>query len=99
MDKYYAYTTTVDFIGFGKRRIELPVALMILPTVAFLAWAAYDRRLRPTAKVTLMMMAAALPLPVLISTAGGVEPQAFALAYGLGFALLADALIKRADTD
>lgn len=99
MDKYYAYTTTVDFIGFGRRRIELPVALMILPTIALLAWAAYDRRLRPTATVTLMMMAAALPLPVLISTAGGVEPQAFALAYGLGFALLADALIKRADTD
>ena len=33
-------------------------------------------------------MAAALPLPVLITTAGGVEPQAFALAYGLGFAFL-----------
>jgi hypothetical protein len=31
-------------------------------------------------------------LPVLISTAGGAEPQAFALAYGLGFALMADAL-------
>lgn len=97
MDKYYAYITTVDFLGFGRHRVELPVALMILPTVALLAWAACDRRLRPAAAVTLLMMAAALPLPVLISTAGGLEPQAFALSYALGFAFLADAaLIDRA---
>ena len=99
MDKYYAYTTTVDHLGFGKRKVELPVALMLLPGISLLAWAAYDRRLRPQAALTLLMMAAALPLPVLISTAGGLEPQAFALAYGLGFALLADALMRRAITD
>jgi hypothetical protein len=40
-------------------------------------------------------MAAALPLPVLVSTAGGLEPQAFALAYLLGFAFLADAVVQR----
>jgi hypothetical protein len=44
MDKYYAYTTTVDFLGFGEHKLELPVALIILPTVGLLAWAAYDRR-------------------------------------------------------
>ena len=93
MDKYYAYTTTVDFLGFGKRKVELPVALVVLPTVVLLAWAAYDRRLRPYGTVTLLLMAAALPLPVGISTAGASEPQAFALAYGLGFALLADVLV------
>jgi hypothetical protein len=75
------------------------VALMLLPTIGLLGWAAYDRRLRPQAALTLLMMAAALPLPVLISVAGGLEPQAFALAYGLGFALLADALLRRAITD
>ena len=96
MDKYYAYTTTVDFLGFGKHKVELPVALILLPTVGLLAWAALDRRLRPVATVTLLLMAAALPLPVLISTAGGTEPQAFALAYGLGFALLLDAGLRRA---
>ena len=99
MDKYYAYTTTVDFVGFGRGKLELPIALMILPTVGLLAWAAYDRRLRPQATVTLLLMLAALPLPVLISTAGATEPQAFALAYGLGFALLADVLISLAIRD
>jgi hypothetical protein len=99
MDKYYAYTTTVDFLGFGARKVELPVIVILLPTVALLAWAAYDRRLRPFAIVTLCLMAAALPLPVVVTTAGGMEPQAFALAYGLGLALLADALIRKAITD
>lgn len=94
MDKYYAYTTTVDFLGFGTHAVELPVALILLPTVGLLAWAAFDRRWRPAATVTLLLMAAALPLPVLISTAGGTEPQAFALAYGLGFALVVDALLQ-----
>jgi 4-amino-4-deoxy-L-arabinose transferase-like glycosyltransferase len=92
MDKYYADTTTVDFLGFGPHQVELPVALILLPTVGLLAWAGFDRRWRPAAMATLVLMAAALPLPVLISTAGGAEPQAFALAYGLGFALMADAL-------
>ncbi len=96
MDKYYAYTTTVDFLGFGAHKVELPVVLFILPTVGLLAWAAYDRRLRPAATVTLCLMAAALPLPVVISTAGAVEPQAFALAYGLGFAFLVEARVARA---
>jgi hypothetical protein len=99
MDKYYAYTTTADFIGFGRWRLELPVALILLPTAGLLGWAAYDRRLRPYAKVTLLLMAAALPLPVLISTAGATEPQAFALAYGLGFALLVDVLVSKVITD
>ena len=93
MDKYYAYTTTVDFLGFGKHKLELPIAVMIFPTVVLMGWAAYNRRLRPFATVTLCLMAAALPLPVLISTAGALEPQAFALAYGLGFALLVDVLL------
>jgi hypothetical protein len=94
MDKYYGYTTTVDFLGLGKHKLELPVAVMIFPTVVLLAWAAYDRRRRPAATVTLCLMAAALPLPVGITTAGGMEPQAFALAYGLGFALLLDDLLQ-----
>lgn len=98
MDKYYAYTTTADFVGFGGRKLELPVALVILPTVALLAWAAVDRRLRGSAAAVLLLMLAALPLPVLITTAGGMEPQAFALAYGLGFALALDALAVRART-
>ena len=93
MDKYYGYTTTADFLGFGNaRQVELPVALMLLPTVAFFAWSVVNAGLRPRAFVVLAIMAAALPLPVLISTAGAVEPQAFTLAYALGAAFLADAI-------
>lgn len=95
MDKYYDYTTTADFVGFGDRQVELPVALLVLPTLGLLAWAAADRRLRSRAAPVLVLMAAALPLPVLVTTAGGAEPQAFAVAYGLGFSLLADALVAR----
>ncbi len=99
MDKYYAYTTTVDFLGFGNdRQVELPIALVILPTLGLFGWAAVDRTLRPRAAAVALLMAAALPLPVLISTAGATEPQAFALAYGLGAAFLAEALARRART-
>jgi hypothetical protein len=99
IDKYYAYTTTVDFLGFGNdRQVELPIAVLVLPTLALFGWAAVDRGLRAPAAAVAVLMAAALPLPVLITTAGAVEPQAFALAYGLGAAFLADALARRART-
>lgn len=91
MDKYYGYTKTADFLGFGARTVELSVALIVLPTVALLGWAAADRRLRPPAVAALAVMTAALPLPVLITTAGGTETQAVVVAYFLGAALLADA--------
>jgi hypothetical protein len=96
MDKYYGYTTTVDWLGFGNDlQVEVPIGLMVLPALALFVWAARDPALRPRALMVLAVMAAALPLPVAISTAGAVEPQAFALAYGLGAALLLDALIAR----
>jgi len=96
MDKYYGYTTTVDWLGFGNdRQVEVPIGLMVLPALALFGWAAREPALRPRALMVLAVMAAALPLPVAISTAGAVEPQAFALAYGLGAALLLDALVAR----
>ena len=96
MDKYYGYTTTVDWLGFGnERQVEVPIAVMVLPTLALFGWAIRAPALRPRALMVLAMMAAALPLPVGISTAGAVEPQAFALAYGLGAALLLDAAVAR----
>ena len=96
MDKYYGYTTTVDWLGFGnEHQLELPVWLIVLPTVVLFGWSVREPALRPRALAVLCVMAAALPLPVLITTAGAVEPQAFALAYGLGFALLLDSAAAR----
>jgi hypothetical protein len=95
MDKYYAYTTTADFLGFGPdHKVELPVWLMVLPTLGLFAWAIRDRRLRAHAAAVLALMAGALALPVLVTTAGGMEPQAFVAAYMLGAALLADAAAR-----
>jgi hypothetical protein len=92
MDKYYAYTTTADFLGFGPdHKVELPVWLILLPSALLLAWGAVDRAHRGRAAATAVLMLAALPLPVLITTAGGMEPQAFVLACMMGAALLADA--------
>jgi hypothetical protein len=41
------------------------------------------------------MMAATLPLPVLISTAAGIEPQAVVLGYFLAAGFLVHELVRR----
>jgi len=80
MDKYYTYTETVDFLGWGSHIIELPIAVLTLPTLALLA-------LRRGAEgLVLLAAASAVLVPVLISTASGQETQAFALVYFLGLA-------------
>jgi hypothetical protein len=86
MDKYYTYTPTVDFVGWGQHEIELPIVLVILPTVVLLAL----RRGRE-ARV-LAAASAAIFVPVLISTASGQETQAFALVYSLGCGFAFEAL-------
>jgi hypothetical protein len=113
LDKYYAYTTTVDFFGFGAHQVELPVGLLAAPSLAVVALAFWPRRdsgrspLRATidaaaasARSDLRVMGcaavAALPVPVLLTTAGGAEPQAFAIVYFLGAAFAAEALVRAA---
>jgi hypothetical protein len=95
IDSYYALTTTVDFVGAGPYRLELPLPVLALPTwaLAVFAWrrpgpAGESRRLL---LVLLCLAVATLPLPVLITTAGGIETEAFALVYlaGAAFALAA----------
>jgi hypothetical protein len=108
LDKYYTYTTTADFIGWGARTIELPIALMIAPTLVLaafalrrsarastpteLALAGTGDRVRPSFLVMGCVALAALPLPVLLTTAGAAEPQAFVIVYLLGAALAAEAI-------
>ena len=94
MDKYWTYTTTVDFLGPPSARVELPVLLILLPTAALAGLAVWPRtasRIHPSSLwVVATVAAATLSLPVLVSTAGGQEPQAFAVTYALGAALLAE---------
>jgi len=97
LDKYYTYTHTVDFLGFGRLPyLELPVSVIVLPTAFLLLLAAWTLSAggaaahRATASLGLLgcVAAAAVLVPVLVTTAGAQETQAFALVYALGLALL-----------
>jgi hypothetical protein len=92
MDKYWSYTPTADRFAVGRARVEVPVALLLLPPMAlvFAAWRSPDARRWLLAAGCLAV--AVLPLPILITTAGGQEPQAIILAYLLAAAALLDLL-------
>ena len=90
MDKYYTYTETVDFLGWGRHIVEVPIALLILPTLALLALRRWSEGL------VLIAAAATVFVPVIISTASGQETQAFALVYFLGLAFAMEAMAREA---
>jgi hypothetical protein len=94
-DKYWGYTTTVDCFGWGGVVKEVPITALLLPTLALAIWAAWRGRSAwgPPAVVGLMLLAT-LALPILISTAGGLETQAIALAYFVGVAFLVEEIAR-----
>jgi hypothetical protein len=101
IDKYWTYTATVDHLGITNQMVELPVSLLLAPSLllAFLAW---KGRRAAAAREALVVLAcpaiATLALPVLITTAGGHEGQAFGLVHLFAAALLADVLWARGPT-
>jgi hypothetical protein len=108
IDTYYAMATPVDWLGVGPWRAELPLTLLWGPTLMLVVvWVAGRRvarlapaaaRLSPALFVMLGMAVAGLGLPVLFTTAAGVETQAFAVVYLLGWAFLADEALRYALT-
>jgi hypothetical protein len=93
MDKYWTYTTTVDHLGFGAKMVELPITVLVAPAVVLVAMALRARRRTPAgdaAVVASCVALSALVLPVLITTAGGQEAEAFAITYLLATALAID---------
>lgn len=95
MDKYYTYVATADFLGIGGAQLELPIALLLLPAPLLAAFAVRRPRARAALRVVACVAAAAVTLPVLITTAGGQETEAFALIYLLSAAFLADEAVTR----
>lgn len=100
-DKYYGYAALADEFGLGGFRVELPIPLLILPLGLLLLrafgperWGVGPgrRRARVSLQAVACVAAASFSLPVLITTAGGQETEAFALVYVLSAALLADVL-------
>jgi hypothetical protein len=93
---HYKYTTPVDWFGIGEARLEVPVPLLWLPASLLLAvflgsrhGRSAPRRRRAEHLLMLTPVAlGALGLPVLVTTAGGVETQAFAVVYFLAAGLL-----------
>jgi hypothetical protein len=103
IDKYYGYATTADHVGLGSWRAEMPILALLLPALALAAMAvAGPRRAAlsdgPASRASLLGLAplalAALPVPLLVSTAAAQETQAFALVYVVALALLVEELAR-----
>lgn len=91
IDKYWTYTTTIDHVGVGPWRLELPILLLVAPSLA-LAWRARgSSRARRGLAILGCLALGTLALPVAITTAGGSEAQSFGVVYLLGAALLTEA--------
>lgn len=93
VDKYWTYTTTVDHLGVAGARVELPVPALLAPPLLLLALASRGPRARAAREALAVLAcpaAATLVLPVLVTTAGGQETQAFALVHLLAGALALD---------
>lgn len=102
IDGKFRVVPTVDVLALGRHKLELPVAAMVVPSFLFGAAAfarkrlgileAREARLRGGLSVLTCTTLAVLTLPVLLTTAGVLEPQAIGLVYFLGFGLCLDAL-------
>jgi hypothetical protein len=101
---HYKYTTPVDWFGFGRRKVEVPTPLLwggtliLLFVWAVAAWrssAESKQRLEALLSPVLAVAAATLPLPVLLTTAAGMETQVFAVTHFLALALLVQLIWER----
>ena len=92
---HYKYTTPIDWFGWRGRLIEVPVAALWVPTLVLLVWNFLSAREPAHSRILLALALAALPVPVLISTAGAIETQAFCLTYFIGASFLAQRIAGR----
>jgi hypothetical protein len=97
---HYKYTTPADWFGFGRWKAEVPTAVLWSGTlILLLGWAhaalrskdELKRRLEERLSLILTVAAATLALPVLMTTAAGMETEAFVFVHFLGLGFLAQA--------
>jgi hypothetical protein len=95
-DVYYKLATPVDFLGFGTHEVELPVILLVFPSLLLLVlsgcgtWVPSLEPFGGCVRVILCVVLAALVLPVFVTTASGPETQSFALVHFLALGFLLD---------
>ena len=93
---HYKYTTPADWLGYGRRKLEVPTFCLWAGTLLLLLWwvhaarrsrEALKRSLEDRLALVLTLAAATLPLPVLMTTAAGIETETFVLVHflALGF--------------
>jgi hypothetical protein len=95
-DNYWGMVLGADVFRLGRRTCEAPLSLLLLPplglvAVALLAPPALREQARRGLAVTGCLALAALPAPVLVSTAAALEPQSVVVAHFAGAAFLAQA--------
>jgi hypothetical protein len=97
---HYKYTTPADWFGFGRWKVEMPTVVVWSGTLLLLLWWAHaalrstdelKRRLEERLSLLLTLAAAMLGLPVLMTTAAGMETETFVLVHFLSFGFLVQA--------
>jgi hypothetical protein len=101
MDIYYLFAPTVDWMGIGEQRVQLPLLLLVGPALFLVALALPSaighRRHLAASSAARSLLALSCPAlsalagPVLFSTASGPETQAFAIVHFLAAGFLVDA--------
>jgi hypothetical protein len=88
-DSYYRELASAHSFVFGPRMLEVPVPIVIAPTLALFLLASRRRR---SALGGLLVVAccssSALVAPILVTTASAAETEAFTVTYFLGAAFL-----------
>ncbi|MBN2371930.1 MAG: hypothetical protein JXO72_15720 [Vicinamibacteria bacterium] len=93
---HYSRVTTADWMGFAAFRVVVPLPVVWCVGLVFLSffiWCRHKPRSRAVLWLSTCVSLAILTMPVLITTAGAFEAQAFILVYMLACAIIIERLL------
>jgi hypothetical protein len=102
---HFKYTTPADWLGFGGTKVEVRTSFLWSGSLILLLWwvhaalrskAELKRRLEDRLALILSLAAATLALPVLMTTAAGMETETFVVVHILSFSVLVQAVADAA---